>query len=436
MTVYCDPVAGKTLVPGSVICLTNARWNSPWWIDRHYLMGGLAKLGWPVFWSTGPMKLWERGSIRWQNARYFGDFRAEPDHGILVDRPGKAAAAWARILNDDNSEIRDHALRLQKAVSRQPRPLIAFVCYPDFLPYLDVLNPDHIVLHINDKWRDSSVWTAELDRLYLELADRADLITTLAASMVRDLEDKYSQKIQIVDQAVYAQDYINGSALPCPEDLAGIPHPRLGYIGRVSQKVDLALVLEISMRCPDWQWVFVGQVGFGFSDVPEMKTLLAQCEERPNIHFLGARDQHLMPAYMGHMDVNTMCYKTRGGYWAAGNPLKQLEYLAAGKPIVGARIENSERYSHAIGLADTVDEWVAQLDHAINRGGQGSVSDRHTIALANTWQARIKDLDGWFRDMGATSFETENPDQTLETNSPTEQVGVKGHAIERGRPRT
>lgn len=288
---------------------------------------------------------------------------------------------------------------MQQAVAERPRPLIAFVCWPDFLPYLDALDPEFVVLHVNDQWRASSVWNAERDRQYLALADRADLITALADSMVRDLGETYAGKIRIVDQAVHAQDYMEGPSLPCPDDLAQIPHPRLGYIGRVSQKVDLDLVHEISIRHPEWQWVFVGEVGFGFADMPEMKDLLARCEARPNIHFLGPRDQHSMPAYMGHMDVNTMCYKTEGGYWEAINPLKQLEYLAVGKPIVSVRIENVERYAQAIALAASIDDWIAQLDQAINKGGVGSAHDRQEIALANTWSARVKQLDSWLRDM-------------------------------------
>lgn len=80
--------AEKTSTPGSIICFTNARWHTPWWIDRHYLLGGLAQRGWPVLWSTGPMNLWERGSARWQDANWVGAFRPEPHHGVMVDFPG------------------------------------------------------------------------------------------------------------------------------------------------------------------------------------------------------------------------------------------------------------------------------------------------------------------------------------------------------------
>jgi glycosyltransferase involved in cell wall biosynthesis len=358
-------------------------------------MGGLAKRGWPVIWTNGPMRFWERGSSRWQSAKWSGRLKPEPVHGVTVDYPGIGSAIWQRVTGRRNSGFDRHARRLRDAVENQGRDLIAYVCWPEFLPYLDLLKPDFTVLHINDHWPSLPGWTSELQTQYLQLADRADLITAIAESMVRDLAPKHLAKTKILNHAVYAQDYIDGPSGPCPDDLASIPHPRIGYAGRVSRKVDLELVHEISNERPDWHWVFVGEVGIGFSGAPDMVEILNKCRKRPNIHFLGPRDQDLMPAYMGHMDVNTMCYKLEGGFWEAGNPLKQLEYLAVGKPVIGVGLENVVQYSNVIGIAGSTDEWVGQIERAIKEGGVGTVAERQSIARANTWEVRVNDLENW-----------------------------------------
>ena len=123
------------------------------------------------------------------------------------------------------------------------------------------------------------------------------------------------------------------------------------------------------------------------------------CRQLPNIHFLGEKHYTELPAYMSHMDVNTMCYRSTGeGWWKDIYPLKMHEYLASGKPVVSAALQSVQPFSHVIDIAQTTEEWGAALKLALS-GGVGTVEERREVAEENSWDRRVNQLDGWLLEM-------------------------------------
>lgn len=395
----------------TIVCMSPAEWDSPAWIDRHYLMAGLASRGWPVIYTSGLKSTWDRGTRAWQECEIFGQFRniRVPGDGVInVEYPGKLSAQIPRLNVYNQVAMWRHANRLRKkayAIGAFNK-MILFACGPQYVRYCDLLRPDHIVCHINDAWTEFNGWSEENDRDLTTLVDRADLVTTVAESMVNVVDQKHADKIHVVPHGVYSRNYMKGPNQPCPQDLARIPHPRIGYVGRISRKVDLDTVFEVARRQPDWHWVFVGDVGVGFAGHPESWDALEQCQTLDNVHFLGSRNQSEMPAYMGHMDVNTMCYKPTGGYWELGNPLKLYEYLGVGKPVVGIDIENIRTRSDVIDVVVTVEEWIVAIERAISSGGVGTIEERLKAAKQNDWETRVDLLEKHMLEMIGPLSET------------------------------
>ena len=46
-----------------------------------------------------------------------------------------------------------------------------------------------------------------------------------------------------------------------PDDLRGIPYPRIGYMGHLKKMLDWPLLLDLSTLHPEWSFVFVGPKG-------------------------------------------------------------------------------------------------------------------------------------------------------------------------------
>jgi glycosyltransferase involved in cell wall biosynthesis len=117
---------------------------------------------------------------------------------------------------------------------------------------------------------------------------------------------------------------------------------------------------------------------------------------RSNVHVLGPRPYRDLPLYQAQMDVNTLTYRTDpGGWWTDLSPLKLYEYLAVGRPVVGASLEVLQRLGHVVAIAKSPQDWLMTLEAAIKHGGVGSPSDRRAEALANGWDAIVDRLDAW-----------------------------------------
>ncbi len=89
------------------------------------------------------------------------------------------------------------------------------------------------------------------------------------------------------------------AATPLPDDLRGIPTPRIGFIGAMSgYKVDFALLRLIALAHPDWNLVLIGKVGEGdpWTDTSEISSI-------KNIHLVGPRSYEELPSYLKGMDV-------------------------------------------------------------------------------------------------------------------------------------
>lgn len=383
--------------------MSPADWKTPWWIDRHYLMLGLASRGWPVLYSSGPLSYWELDKEHWRDSPVFGrveGWKSEDGVEILLDRPGWALPSWPRLQRYNDFVLKAHALRMRRCFSRDAlQKGIAFLCAPQYARYGKFLGLPHMIYHIHDAYWMRGNWSKSVQAAHKSLAEEADWIFALSDTMLRNLPECGARKSSVLPQAVYAEDYIRKAASPCPSDLQAIPQPRIGYMGRVSRKVNLDLVAAIARERPEWHWVFVGEAGVGFEAGARDHASLNAAADLPNVHFLGARPQSEMPVYMAHMDVNTMCYHTTGGQWEAGNPLKMFEYLAVGKPVIGAGLENVRRYSHVVDIPESKEEWVAAIERALVQGGVATVEERRAVALDNTWDKVVDQLESKLLDV-------------------------------------
>ena len=281
---------------------------------------------------------------------------------------------------------------------------IVYVFHPSFTPYLPHLGDCHIVYHCDDAFSLMPGWDPQLSRLEAELVGKADLVLASSPAMAKTLPTGGKAPIRQLANAADVELYGAGPQSSCPRELHAIPHPRIGYTGSINLKVDVSLVASLATRKPEWHWVFIGpvdRVNYGeFHGYASYSEGLERCRKLPNVHFLGPKPYQELPAYVAHMDVNTMCYRcTPEGWWSALYPLKLHEYLAAGKPIVASNLEVLQEFSHVVAIANEMEEWEKALDSAIRFGGIGDAPTRYSIAQENTWDIRVDQLIQWFQEL-------------------------------------
>lgn len=143
--------------------------------------------------------------------------------------------------------------------------------------------------------------------------------------------------------------------LPEPDDQIGLPHPLLGRFGTVDDRLDLDLLARIAALRPRWHFAMIGAVETA-RDLPRAD----------NIHWLGARDEAELPAYLAHWDLAIMPLRRR----AVPDPAEAPRYLAGGRRVVATPVrEVARRFPglEAVSIAGTAEEFVSAAERAMAR---------------------------------------------------------------------
>jgi glycosyltransferase involved in cell wall biosynthesis len=169
---------------------------------------------------------------------------------------------------------------------------------------------------------------------------------------------------------------------PEPRELAGVPHPRVGYTGYLKNQLDWDLISEMVSRHPKLSFIFVGPT----QDDPGVREEIERLDKEPNTLFPGMRPVEELPAWVCHFDVCIMPYQN-DGYTRYISPLKLHEYLAAGHPVVGTTLPNLTPFEGTITLADSVEEWSQALTKALDPAehAQDRIDARKEVARAHDW---------------------------------------------------
>lgn len=386
-----------------IVIYSATQWHGSW-RPRHEYALHLARRGWPVAYTTGPFSTWDRCGKEWKNAPILGG--VVRDRGVVVDRPGRVPPRWPGRRVDD-WVLAWHARKMRRAIGAAAagQDLIAMVFDPAFGPHVARLQPRRTIYFQYEALGHLPGSRPNFERAEAELVQRADLIVSLTPQMAGLLAAGGGERARILPSAVRIEQFEGADALPCPADLATIPTPRIGYVGSITVALDFGLIRDVALGRPDWHLVFVGPVEGGGSGTTlrdrsaneAWQGLLAL----PNVHYLPPKPAAAVPAYMAHMQVNALWYRTTGsGWWLAGSPIKLYENLAVGRPVVGTRLAAVRDFEAVVGLADTAEEWLDAVSAALRDRTQSGIEARLAVARENSWERRVDRLEGWLLALG------------------------------------
>lgn len=163
---------------------------------------------------------------------------------------------------------------------------------------------------------------------------------------------------------------------------------RLGYIGNISQKVNITLLLEVAMRFRDFNLMIVGPV-MGV-DRETWQSLL-RCS---NVFYFDRQPVEKLPIFLSFIDVCLIPFIQDEWFVKASQPLKLFEYLASGKPIVTTSLLAINKYEKYIYISNNTEEFIGNIAQALKEDETGELSKERTlIAKNNTWDMRFKNMN-------------------------------------------
>jgi glycosyltransferase involved in cell wall biosynthesis len=314
--------------------------------------------------------------IRRKLKSYMRWLRKVPE-GLWVMTPVNVPLYGSRVGRWLNKVLLLAQVRLAMLLLKMSRPIL-WVAIPTAAEMAGRLGEKILLYQVSDKYdanEDSALSRTVIQNYDRRLKRAADVVMYSGRKLFQEAAE--SNRF-FLEQAVDFEHFANPDVEPAA-DLAGIPHPILGYFGSMDYVMDTDLMTEISRLRPEWHWVLLG-----------LKSNLVKISA-PNVHFIGSKPYRNLPQFARHFDVCVLPWRSANAFTSYGSAIKVREYLATGKPVVIAPLFE---YLHTPGLRfyRGAEEFIAQVEDALENDTPALAAQRQAVVRGCTWDARAHQL--------------------------------------------
>jgi teichuronic acid biosynthesis glycosyltransferase TuaH len=354
-----------------------------WHTERHVAMHLAARI--PVLWVDPPASVLysRRSSAVLRTLRQSRLRRIEPN--IWRVSPITVPGVSRPILRDVSSWQARRSAR-QAAVSLGARVRATIVA--SFTDMLDIADGSRRVFYATDDFVAgaslmgvSAPWLEKMERRQLQ---NADVVIAVSAELQRKWATRH-EDIVVVPNGCDAERFAMTDQAPLPQDVR-LPAPIAGYVGLMSERVDLRMLERVADTGISLLLVGPRQPTF---DITKMRPLLA----RDNVQWVGRKHFEEIPSYLRVTRVGLTPY-TQTAFNRGSAPLKTIEYLAAGRPVVATDLPSHRdlNTSHVV-TARTPDEFALLTSRALaERDSPERVAARRAFAQQHSWCQRTTEI--------------------------------------------
>lgn len=217
-----------------------------------------------------------------------------------------------------------------------------------------------------------------------ELVQMADVVFVVSEQLYADKRPLNANTF-LVPNGVDIESYERHG--PIPEDVALIPHPIVGFTGKIAgNKIDIGLIRYLVESRPQWSVVLVGPI------FPDLQRVMAGWPKYANLYILGQKPPWELPAYLRAFDVCIVPYLHNEERHYC-DPLKVYEYLAAGKPIVATGFPLAPFLSDLVRVASSSEEFVTHIEGCLRENDEALARQRVEVARHNSWDRRVEEIE-------------------------------------------
>jgi glycosyltransferase involved in cell wall biosynthesis len=372
-----------------ILIFSTADWSNPFWTNKQHMATCFAKNGWKVLYidSLGLRKPTlaknDLSRIKTRLKKIFSIARNVAPN-VWCASPAALPFHNSKIARSINTVLLRASILLHMKTCGIKHPLI-WTYNPVIADLCAQLPNCGIVYHCVDDLRAAPRIEAQaIEEGEKRLSNIAKLCFTTSPLLQARMKGLFKQSFYEPNVCDYTL-FSSARHREEPKDLANIPHPRLLFVGALSDyKVDFALIQKVARQLPNYHWVLIGPVGEGQPGTQKPPT-------EANIHLLGPRPYHDIPNYMAHCDVAVLP-APHNDYTAAMFPMKFFEYLASGLPVVSTNLPALQEFANLCFLADGAGAFAETLTRVIN-GERREAKAIQAACQHHSWQSRFKRME-------------------------------------------
>jgi len=191
------------------------------------------------------------------------------------------------------------------------------------------------------------------------------------------------------------------SPTPRPDDLPGDARV-IGYIGIVNHRLDFRRLLDVARAYPAAYLVLVGPIQYNRAAVDAVQDEAWRAlRGLPNVRILGFKPTSDLARYIRAFDVCILPFLPTPFNWYS-DPMKLYLYLGMGKPVVTRVNTAMESFKHLLYSADTGEEFVEQVGHALAEPPDpGVLESRLALARSRNWPRLVDVACEWINQANA-----------------------------------
>ncbi|BBO18590.1 glycosyltransferase [Candidatus Brocadia pituitae] len=304
-------------------------------------------------------------------------------HNVLA-----ASVPWLTKLN--RLLMKWQVKRLLNKLNFRHESLVGWIHHPYQLEDVGVANEKVLVYDCFDDY-SSNVKEKQLTNLKQRentVLSCADAVFVVSEKLLRVMEDR-AKHVHLVPNGADVELFAKAmnTETEIPSEISMLPHPLIGFVGKVTARLDFELLARLAVSHPEWSLVFVGMYEgeSKLSGLPGYQLF----RQAPNVFFFGSKPYPSLPGYLKAFDVCIIPYLLEGQNPCC-SPLKLYEYLATGKPIVSVNIPHVASFVPLVRVAHNAEEFERNIEEALAEKDNNLRHQRLAIARMNSWNRRAE----------------------------------------------
>ena len=255
---------------------------------------------------------------------------------------------------------------------------IVIACMPTWANFCSKVRRKILIYYLLDKFsRFYGAPREEIDEMDEKLIREADIVIAISQPLYEEAKKIKPDRTYFVPHGVDFNIFQTEDPDILFKEIPNLKHPVIGYFGLIENKAmfDSELVEYMAKKKPEWSFVLIGKVDF---DNSYLKSF-------PNIHFLGIKPYEKLSEYACQFDVCTIPFRQNELIYYS-RPLKVMEYLAMGKPIVSTWDPlNEKELKNLIYVRKDPDSFIEGISKALSEDNPELKKVRKDFARKNTW---------------------------------------------------
>lgn len=272
-----------------------------------------------------------------------------------------------------------------------PEEAIFWIRYPtpELVTALPRLSPLFTVYECLDAMHESPGMVGHWQERFIAseklLATRADLVIVPQEGLAERFRS-LGANVRVVPHGVDLFPTIHAPRIGREDDAV------VGFVGTLDFRLDLEILREIALSRPSWTLRLHGPISEGFE--PNQLRELRNVVIGPRVPY------HELGATLSSFDAGILPYIDHP-FYRGMSPVKNLEFLAVGLPVVARPSPALEPFGELVRFATSPKMFVRELDAALANDSPDKVRVRRRRVENQTWEEHHTTLVSLIRDLAS-----------------------------------